>query len=345
MRDGMSDFSAQFEALTGYKPYPWHVRLFESLVAGHVPNLSLPTGSGKTSAVVCWLLALAQNPPPRRRLAYVVDRRSGVDQSTKVVEEMYAKIQADETLARGLGLVDGLGISTLRGEYADNREWSRLPHRPSVIVGTVDMVGSRLLFSGYGDGAYHRALHAGLIGNDTLVVFDECHLVPAFETLLTNVESAGGKLKPFRVMRMSATGSGHDSLELNADDLVAEPLASRLHATKKIQLVKHPQVTKKIVSLAKDTPPLRTIVFVQSPSTAVEIASQLQASGKVVTLTGTMRGKERDDLVDNPIFQAFTKAEQPTEPHFLVATSAGEVGIDLTCSRLITDATFEIARA
>jgi CRISPR-associated endonuclease/helicase Cas3 len=289
---------------------------------------------------VCWLLALAENPKLPRRLAYVVDRRSVVDQSTKVVEEIYAKIQADETLARGLGLVDGLGISTLRGEYADNREWSRLPHRPSVVVGTVDMIGSRLLFSGYGDGAYHRALHAGLLGNDTLVVFDECHLVPAFETLLRNVESAGGKLKPFHVMAMSATGSGHDSLELNADDLVAEPLASRLHATKKIQLVKHPQGTKKIVSLAKEDPPLRTIIFVQSPSTAVEIASQLQASGNVVTLTGTMRGKERDDLVDNPIFQAFTKAEQPTEPHFLVATSAGEVGIDLTCSRLITDATF-----
>jgi CRISPR-associated endonuclease/helicase Cas3 len=332
-------FAAQFDALTGHKPYPWHVRLFESLVAGQVPDLCLPTGSGKTNAVVCWLLALAQNTSLPCRLAYVVDRRSVVDQSTKVVEEIYAKIQADEELAKNLGLGDGLGISTLRGEYADNREWSLLPHRASVIVGTVDMVGSRLLFSGYGDGPYYRALHAGLLGNNTLVVFDECHLVPAFENLLRNVEAAGGKFKPFRVMAMSATANGRNSLELNADDLGTEPLASRLRASKKIQLVKHPQVTKKIVNLATDNPPLRTIVFVQSPSTAVEISSQLQSSGKVVALTGTMRGKERDDLVDNPIFQAFTKAEQPTEPHFLVATSAGEVGIDLTCSRLITDAT------
>src|ERR1039458_9553995 len=122
MRDGMSDFAAQFEALTGYKPYPWHVRLFESLVAGHVPNLCLPTGSGKTSAVVCWLLTLAENPKLPRRLAYVVDRRSVVDQSTKVVEEMYAKIQADEQLRNSLNLPEGLGISTLRGEYADNKD-------------------------------------------------------------------------------------------------------------------------------------------------------------------------------------------------------------------------------
>jgi hypothetical protein len=51
-----------------------------------------------------------------------------------VVEEIYAKIQADETLARSLGLVDGLGISTLRGEYADNREWSvSTSQEPSVV--------------------------------------------------------------------------------------------------------------------------------------------------------------------------------------------------------------------
>jgi CRISPR-associated endonuclease/helicase Cas3 len=120
-----------------------------------------------------------------------VDRRSVVDQSTKVVEEMYARIAADASLAAGLDLSEGLGISTVRGEYADNQEWSCLPYRPSVVCGTVDMVGSRLLFSGYGDGAYSRALHAGLLGNDTLIVFDECHLVPAFATLQIFTTQAG----------------------------------------------------------------------------------------------------------------------------------------------------------
>jgi len=44
---------------------------------------------------------------------------------------------------------DPLAISTLRGEFADNGEWRIDPARPAVIVGTVDMIGSRLLFSGY----------------------------------------------------------------------------------------------------------------------------------------------------------------------------------------------------
>jgi CRISPR-associated endonuclease/helicase Cas3 len=339
MNVDVSKFDIRFRRLTGHQPYRWQVRLFESLVGGHIPqNLGAPTGAGKTNVIPCWLLALVENRDLPRRLVYVVDRRSVVDQSTKVVEEMYAKIAADASLAESLNLTEGLGISTLRGEYADNQEWSHLPHRPSVVCGTVDMVGSRLLFSGYGDGAYSRALHAGLLGNDTLIVFDECHLVPAFAALLENIHHAGGKLKPFHVMLMSATGSSGSDISLNDDDLNTEPLKSRLQAVKEVQLINHPQPIKKIVSLARDKPPTRTIVFVQSPSTAVEIAAQL--TGKVVLLTGTMRGKERDDLVDNPVFQAFTKAQEPAEPHYIVATSAGEVGIDLTCSRLITDATY-----
>ena len=48
---------------------------------------------------------------------------------------------------------------------------------------TIDMIGSKLLFSGYGDGRYKRPQHAGLIGQDSLIVHDEAHLTPAFSKL------------------------------------------------------------------------------------------------------------------------------------------------------------------
>ena len=38
-----------------------------------------------------------------------------------------------------------LAISTLRGQFADNAEWRDDPARPAVVVGTVDMIGSRLM--------------------------------------------------------------------------------------------------------------------------------------------------------------------------------------------------------
>jgi CRISPR-associated endonuclease/helicase Cas3 len=336
-------FKTQFQSLTAHAAYPWQIALFESLVAGEVPrNLSLPTGSGKTSVIPVWLLARIQNPALPRRLVYVVDRRSVVDQATKVVEQMVANLPQEikEALA-GLTLPDEalLGVSSLRGEFEDNEEWSKLPFRSSVLIGTVDKVGSGLLFSAYGEGSYAKPRYAGLLGNDTLVIFDECHLVPAFQTLLENVEAAGGKLRPFHTMTMSATSSG-DDITLSEDDLTNPVLGARLNAKKKLNIIETTmKVTQQIVKLARTNLPKRTIVFVNSPRTAVEVAEALRTLDlkSVVALTGTIRGKERDDLIDNPIFRTFMTAEEPAEPHFLVATSAGEVGIDLTCSRMISE--------
>jgi len=343
----MSDqdwFKQQFGNLTHHSPYPWQVNLFNSFIEGVIPsNINLPTGVGKTNAIVVWLLARARNPTFPRRLVYVVDRRSVVDQATKVVEELVANLSPEirDALA-DLTLPDEavLGVSSLRGEFEDNEEWSKMPFRPSVLVGTVDKVGSALMFSSYGDGCYRRPLAAGLLGNDTLIIFDECHLVPAFETLLRNIEKAQGKLKPFFVMTMSATSSGDDFV-LSDEDLKNEILGKRLNAAKKLRLYKSsPQVVKSIVKLSQENPPRRTIVFVNSPRAAVEVAESLKLHfDDVISLTGTIRGKERDDLLDNPVFQAFMVQQSPAEPHFLVATSAGEVGIDLTCDRMITDMT------
>lgn len=63
-----------FRDLTGSDPYPWQERLYGHLLDGHLPDaLPLPTGLGKTSAVLLYLLALAHGAPLPVRLA---DRRS-----------------------------------------------------------------------------------------------------------------------------------------------------------------------------------------------------------------------------------------------------------------------------
>ncbi len=80
-------------------------------------------------------------------------------------------------------------ISTLRGQLADNREWSRDPSRAAIIIGTVDLIGSALLFSGYRSSYKRRPLEAGLLGQDSLLVLDEAHLSKPFEKLLGSVEA------------------------------------------------------------------------------------------------------------------------------------------------------------
>src|SRR5690606_12891769 len=188
-------FERDFALLTGNTPFPWQRALYERFVVGDFPtSCDLPTGLGKTSVIVIWLLTLVANPALPRRLVYVVNRRTVVDQATTETERLANRLRGADTehmRAALMGLSatkeSPLTISTLRGERADNAEWRRDPSRPAVIIGTVDMIGSRLLFSGYGCGFKTRPLHAGFLGQDALLIHDEAHLEPAFDDLLRSI--------------------------------------------------------------------------------------------------------------------------------------------------------------
>ncbi|GIW93960.1 MAG: type I-U CRISPR-associated helicase/endonuclease Cas3 [Pirellulaceae bacterium] len=277
------DFDAAFESLTGFSPMKWQRRLFHRFVEAGLPGkpdlpsaCDLPTGLGKTSIMVIWLLALAQqaasgNVRLPRRLVYIVNRRTVVDQATATVEELRKRLLAPETTEwqrhahtlkavanalRDLCAADGnpLAVSTLRGELADNEEWKADPARPAVVIGTIDMIGSKLLFSGYGDGRYGRVHHAGLIGYDALIVHDEAHLTPAFSDLLRAVakeqarEANGGGQpdtvrRPIRVIELSATrraGDG-DVFRLEAEDEDDAIVQERITAIKRLYLREVPR--------------------------------------------------------------------------------------------------------
>jgi len=110
--DEMVLFRKEFRAIQGDDPFPWQQRLFKEFCCGTLqPALDLPTGLGKTSLMAIWYLALKAKAPVPRRLVYVVDRRAVVDQATSVAEAIRKKSS------------DGsLRLSTLRGQYLDNRE-------------------------------------------------------------------------------------------------------------------------------------------------------------------------------------------------------------------------------
>jgi CRISPR-associated endonuclease/helicase Cas3 len=286
----MPDFDRAFESLTGFAPMKWQRRLFNRFVEAGLPKkrelpteCDLPTGLGKTSIVVIWLLALAHqgasgNVRLPRRLVYIVNRRTVVDQVTTTIERLRTRLMAPETpewqehadtlkaVARTLGCLgafDGspLGVSTLRGELADNEEWKADPARPAVVVGTIDMIGSKLLFSGYGDGRYGRAHHAGLIGYDALIVHDEAHLTPAFGDLLralaqeqrSEANRSGQPditMRPIRVMELSATRRGTDGnvFTLEPEDEHDSIVQERITATKRLYLRELPkeQIAKEV---------------------------------------------------------------------------------------------------
>ncbi len=363
-------FADFFRCATGHAHFPWQLNLYEKFAAGDFPsNAIIPTGLGKTSVIAVWLIALAlhQEKVPRR-LVYVVNRRTVVDQTTAEVEKLRKALldqpdlkeianQLRALCALPLPSPDSapLAVSTLRGQFADNREWSADPARPAVIIGTVDMIGSGLLFSRYTVGFKLRPHHAALLAQDALLVHDEAHLEPAFQKLLDSIvveQNRSNDPRKLRVIELTATTRSDASIEtfkITENDEKNDFVYQRLNAVKKLTLVELGDGEKeqdKIIELAfayQETG-RAILVFVHSVESATKIAADLGKKAgieKVRTLTGTMRGKERDELVTQPLFKRFLpndKSENDdTGTVWLVATSAGEVGVNISADDLICD--------
>jgi CRISPR-associated endonuclease/helicase Cas3 len=363
--DSLSEnFVRRFRILCYRDPFPWQIRVFEDLLRGPEcwPNvITAPTGAGKTNFMAAWLLALVAEAETGktvripRRLVWVVNRRVVVDQATSQAEDFAERCRSEPELRKVLlglaGLAfdsaaDPLAVSTLRGEKADNREWRKDVSRAAVVVGTVDMIGSRLLFSGYGDGSASRPQHAALIGHDALIVNDEAHLTPAFADLLESVKlmQAGGGIKNFHAIRLTATLQGEQRYPKSFDEDLALSAAfrKRYGAIKRLELLEcrdRKDIAKKMVEIAASDGSARTIVFLTTPREVRDFARDLEKRiprANIAVITGTQRGFERDRLVDDPRLQAFLKEERPDGRYWLISTSAAEVGIDATSDRMVS---------
>jgi CRISPR-associated endonuclease/helicase Cas3 len=371
-------FADFFQAITNDRPFPWQEALFDRFLRSDLPQtVCLPTGAGKTSIMAIWLLALAEQARSGvsaitlpRRLVWVVNRRVVVDQATTEATALKSALRSQSQLEpvrdalRRLAPGDSLlGISTLRGQFADNAEWRSDPARPAVIVGTVDMIGSRLLFSGYGIGYKTKPLQAAFLAQDSLLVHDEAHLEPAFQNLITTIGQEQKRCRDFgrfHTMALSATLRGEAAAFglTDAEKHVPEQIPNL--PEKPIHYLWRRQAAPKRISLApvddeKDALRIAVtncaenfkdrnctvLIFLRSVENVKEVANRLAKKGlQSQTLTGTMRGLERDELPEDPVFKRFLPPKPaPDKTVYLVCTSAGEVGVNLSADHLICDLT------
>ena len=358
----MSKRHAALEKLLGHLPFPWQARLLDRFCEGALPQgIDIPTGLGKTSIIGIWTVACALGANIPRRLVYVVDRRTVVDQATDEAHRVNEKITTgtDDVLLelrRGLGLRSGdpIAISMLRGQQPDNRLWFADPARPAIILGTVDMIGSRLLFEGYGASRKMRPYQAGLLGHDTLVVLDEAHLVPPFAALITRIAAADPDLRPdaglppMKMISLSATLRGGDAntFGLEAEDIKNEIVSQRIQARKRIRL--HEQVATNVLAQSLVDHALarasgarhpRILIFCNSRREALKVKKLLPKGSLAELLVGERRVRERDALREWIVKRGFAagSAACAEGAAFLVATSAGEVGIDLDADHMVCD--------
>jgi CRISPR-associated endonuclease/helicase Cas3 len=257
------DFTAFFEEVHGYEPFPWQEHLLRQVASkGEWPSvLDLPTGSGKTAAIdiAVFHLALQADRGEARcapvRIAFVVDRRLVVDdafaRAQKVANALMTPngIVASRVATRLKTLSCGgspLIARRLRGGIPLEDDWTRTPSQPTVLCSTVDQIGSRLLFRGYGVSDSMKPVHAGLVGSDCLILLDEAHLAEPFRQTLEWVRLYKGKnwrgvetTAPWGTALLTATPGEtlQDGFSLSDEDRSHPVLRKRLEASKPARLI------------------------------------------------------------------------------------------------------------
>ena len=372
---GPTHFPAFFRAVHGHEPFPWQVQLLDRLAQtdGWPDVLDLPTGAGKTAALdaaVFHLALRATSPALRRkaalRIVFVVDRRLVVDDAYARAEKIACALKAEAPLpevlevARRLRDLAGAGAPPLiarrlRGGVPLDRDWTRTPTQPMVLCSTVDQVGSRLLFRGYGVSDRMKPVHAGLLGTDTLLLLDEVHLSEPFRQTLSALRSVGSV--DLRAVVLSAT-PGHnarDALSLSRADRSHPVLKRRLRASRVADLNRPVsgsigEVARRFCEAARMI--MERLRDADVPAPAVGIVVNRVALARAVfeglvhdlpvdctLLIGRSRGAGRDRLVEKlGPFRTADPRRSSARPLFVVATQCLEVGVDLDLDGLVTQA-------
>ena len=371
------DFQAVFETIHGYRPFPWQRRLAKEVVSGGrwPAALDLPTGTGKTAAidVALFHLALEADKGPERRapirIAFVVDRRIIVDEAAERasrIGEALSEATGDEPLARMAARLRRLAggdvpllVRSLRGGIPREDDWTRTPGQPTVLCSTVDQVGSRLLFRGYGVTDGMKPIHAGLLGSDCLFLLDEAHLAAPFSQTLEKVAAyrappwCRDEPGPWQFVSLSATPrSAAATFTLDEDDRADPVLARRLNASKPASLRKlglsaakdperHAEAFADAASRLFDNNGVRTLAVVVNRVALARavfdaLRTRLADQGDVVLLTGRTRGLDRDALVASFKDRLMSGAETSDRRLAVVATQTIEAGADFDFDALVT---------
>lgn len=368
----VSDFTAFYTAVHSWAPFPWQQRLAARVLEeGRWPErISVPTACGKTSVLDVAIFALADQADlgfartAPMRIFFVVDRRLVVDDVTTHANRIRnALTEGDTEIIRwvraqlgkyGSGNRDPLAVATLRGGMYRSDAWADEPNQPLVCASTVDQVGSRLLFRGYGVSDSRRPVDAGLVGNDSLIILDEAHLSNPFLSTLRAVADYqalnGGKTgRPLQMVEMSATTRGRSNaaqaVALTPEDFASQ-LGERLSREKRVLLKDGAALESVAVEEARRLQaggaPAVGIVM-NSVASARTTFEQLPASYEKLLLTGRIRPYDRDELLKKYLNRMKAPARAPDqtlaprEPLIVVATQTIEAGADLDFDALVTE--------
>jgi CRISPR-associated endonuclease/helicase Cas3 len=253
----------------------------------------------------------------------------------------------------------------LRGGMPKEPDWVRTPTQPTIIISTVDQVGSRVFFRGYGVSDSMKPVHAGLLGVDTLVLLDEAHLSQPFVETLRAAQSVRkpaaetGVPRVGDVVTLSATQTVAQTFRITGEDRANEQLRGRLMAAKPTELLRAPggedsdthldKIAEKAVAMSVVRGGDCSVVGVVVNRVArarrvlerIERMLLRQAVGlaDVALLIGRCRDLDRDQVLQEilPRMSAGRAPQTQPRPLFVIATQCIEAGADLDFDGLVSD--------
>lgn len=376
-----NDFPDVFGAVHGASPFAWQRRLLHTVVeSGWPAAIAAPTGTGKTAVLDIALFHLALTlsgascSPAPRRIVFAVDRRVIVDQAfirARKLRKALGAASEGPVAAMAAALRSGgaekepLHVEVLRGGMPREDLWARSPVQPTILCTTVDQLGSRLLFRGYGVSPSMAPVHAGLLGEDALLFLDEAHLSEPFRQTLQCVERrrAGTDRhtrRPWAFVTLTATpqATGAQAFRLSDDERAEPAIAARIAAAKTAELegckdrAGSSDHVAAFVAAAERLAPQCTQaapaigIIVNRVTLARSVLQALQEAGHdAILLTGRVRPVERERLLLAHERRLTSRAgdtetqaamELPNRPLFVVATQCIEAGADFDFDAMVT---------
>ena len=385
----LPSFPAFYRAINRRNPFPWQARLAEQIGGREEwpDEIGVPTGLGKTACLdiaVWWLASQADRTPSRRtaptRIWWVVNRRILVDSTAEHADAIQEALQSSRPPkssaedARTLNAVgerlrslsasgNPLEVIRLRGGFSSGTP--RDPSQPAIILSTLPMYGSRLLFRGYGVSRSMRPVEAAMAGTDCLVLLDEAHLAPHLRALLPALEECAPDAEPLlgvarsrpRLVSLTATGdpAGTSRFDLDDADETNEVVRQRLDSVKPVELriskggPERALATATVQLLETAPAPAACLVFANTPATGravFELLGKEKWKGEspdLLLLTGRSREWEAERIrkrildPDGGLPAGRDRVQARRKHLIVVATQTLEVGADLDADYLVTE--------
>jgi|Deesub1362A_J573_1020465.scaffolds.fasta_scaffold02794_7 CRISPR-associated endonuclease/helicase Cas3 len=308
-----------FKNLTNYEPYPHQRETYETLKKGKSIILRAPTGSGKSEAVFIPFVGLRGISLPKRMI-YALPMRA-------LVNSLYERFK---------NYTSDLDIRAQHGMKPES-----ILFNADCVVATLDQVITSYACAPLSLGVRHGNIPAGAIVSSFLV-FDEVH---TFEPLLglQCVLIVADRLKklsvPFVIMSATLPTRFAVSLSERLNALFIEVNEDSISARNKRSVILYEKLDdtlspEKVLQLHEEHDG-STIVVCNTVDRAINLYTGLKDKVSPIILIHSRFLDADRDKKENEIKKYFGKSSK--KKALLLTTQVIEVGMDISCTLLITE--------